>query len=100
MAGRSEQFLKEHGVYPLGRVHHNRTQAIHGGRIMLVLTRRVGEEIVINGNIRVVVTAVKGDKVRIGVSAPASVPVDRQEVHERRAQFEYECDWAQPAPTC
>jgi carbon storage regulator len=65
---------------------------------MLVLTRRVGEEIVIDGSIRVMVVAVKGDKIRLGISAPPSVPVDRKEVHERRAEFEYECDWAQPTP--
>ena len=65
---------------------------------MLVLTRRVGEEIVIDGNIRVTVVAVKGDKVRLGIIAPPSVAVDRKEVHERRAEFEYERDGAQPAP--
>ena len=65
---------------------------------MLVLTRRVGEEIVINGNIHVMVVAVKGDKVRLGISAPPSVTVDRKEVHDRRAEFEYEWDWAQSAP--
>lgn len=63
---------------------------------MLVLTRRVGEEIVIAGNIRVIVTAVKGEKVRIGICAPPAVAVDRKEVHERRAEFAFECDWAQP----
>jgi carbon storage regulator len=52
---------------------------------MLVLTRRCGEEIVIGGNIHVTVLSVQGDKVRIGIAAPRSVPVDRQEVHERRA---------------
>ena len=57
-----------------------------------VLTRRIGEEIVIDGNIRVVVTAVKGDKVRLGISAPSSVPVDRKEVHDRRAEFAPEPD--------
>lgn len=51
---------------------------------MLVLTRRVGEEIVIDGNIRIMVTAIIGNKVRIGVVAPESVRVDRQEIHERR----------------
>jgi carbon storage regulator len=51
---------------------------------MLVLSRRVGEEIVIDGNIRVVIVAVQGNKVRIGVEAPANVPVDRLEIHERR----------------
>jgi len=54
---------------------------------MLVLTRRIGEEIVIQGDIRVTVVAVKGDKVRLGIEAPDSVRIDRQEVHERRAGF-------------
>ncbi len=51
---------------------------------MLVLTRRPGEEIVIDGNIRVTVVSVKGDRIRIGIEAPPSVVVDRQEIHERR----------------
>lgn len=54
---------------------------------MLVLTRRIGEEIVIAGNIYVSVVAVKGDRVRLGISAPDSVPVDRKEVYERRQAF-------------
>lgn len=54
---------------------------------MLVLSRRVGEEIVINDNIRVTVVAVKGDRVRLGIVAPRDVNVDRSEVHERRMQF-------------
>lgn len=60
---------------------------------MLVLTRRLGEEIVINGNIRVKLVLVQGDKIRLGITAPASVPVDRAEVHERRAEFGYLPDW-------
>ena len=55
---------------------------------MLVLTRRVGEEIIIGDSIRVSVIGVKGSNVRIGVTAPASVKVDRKEVHEQRLQFE------------
>ncbi len=51
---------------------------------MLVLTRKVGEEIVIGDNIHVAVVGIRGDKVRIGVSAPKDVVVDRQEVHEKR----------------
>ena len=54
---------------------------------MLVLTRRLGEEIVIAGNIRINVVAVHGDRVRLGISAPDSVTVDRQEIHERRMSF-------------
>jgi carbon storage regulator len=51
---------------------------------MLVLTRRIGEKIVIDGGITVTVVAIRGDKVRLGVNAPPSVLVDRSEVHERR----------------
>jgi carbon storage regulator len=54
---------------------------------MLVLTRRVGEEIVIGGDIRITVSAIQGNRVRIGVHAPDSVRVDRKEVSERRAEF-------------
>lgn len=54
---------------------------------MLVLTRKVGEEIVINGNIRVTITLIKGDKVRIGITAPPDVPVHRQEILDRLSQF-------------
>jgi len=55
--------------------------------MMLVLSRRIGETIVINGNIQVKVLSVQGNKVRLGVVAPDNVSVDRQEVHERRAAF-------------
>jgi carbon storage regulator len=51
---------------------------------MLVLSRRVKEQIVISNNIVVTVVSVRGDKVRLGVVAPSDVTVDRQEVHERR----------------
>jgi carbon storage regulator len=54
---------------------------------MLVLTRKLGEEIVIGQDIRVKVVSVQGDRVRLGIEAPRSVPVDRLEVHERRAEF-------------
>jgi len=51
---------------------------------MLILTRRVGEELVIAEKIRVVVLEVRGDRIRLGIMAPASVRVDRQEVSQRR----------------
>jgi carbon storage regulator len=53
---------------------------------MLVLTRRVGEEIIIANNIHITVVSVRGECVRLGIAAPPSVPVDRQEVHQRRQQ--------------
>ena len=59
---------------------------------MLVLTRREGEEIVIAGNIRVAVVSVEGGKVRLGVSAPASVPVHRKEVLDRAAGVTHAVD--------
>jgi len=51
---------------------------------MLVLSRRPGEEIIISGGIRVRVVSVQGGKVRLGIAAPPSVRVDRQEIHDRR----------------
>ncbi len=54
---------------------------------MLVLTRSVGETIVIDGNIRVTVMGVQGDRVRVGIDAPENVRVDRQEVHQRRTEY-------------
>jgi carbon storage regulator len=59
---------------------------------MLVLTRNVGEKIVIDGNIQVTVVAIKGNKVRIGIEAPENVRVDREEVHQRRNEFAAEPD--------
>jgi carbon storage regulator len=55
---------------------------------MLVLTRRPGEEVVIGGNIRIVVTEVGGQRVRLGITAPKDVRVDRAEVDARRALTE------------
>jgi carbon storage regulator len=47
---------------------------------MLVLSRRIGEEIVIAGNILVTVVAIKGQRIRLGITAPPSVPVTRREL--------------------
>ena len=55
--------------------------------IMLVLTRKIGEAIVIGASIRVTVVAISGGKVRIGIAAPKEVVVDRQEVHAIRQSF-------------
>ena len=55
---------------------------------MLVLTRKVGEQIVIDGNIIVTVVGMDGNKIRLGITAPRSCPVDRAEVHERRMSEE------------
>lgn len=50
---------------------------------MLVLTRKAGEEIVIDGGIRITILALGGERVRVGVTAPPDVRVDRSEVRDR-----------------
>ncbi|MFO7324264.1 MAG: carbon storage regulator CsrA [Pseudomonadota bacterium] len=50
---------------------------------MLILTRRVGEAVVIGEEVTVTVLGVKGNQVRIGVNAPKSVTVHRDEIYER-----------------
>jgi carbon storage regulator len=53
---------------------------------MLVLTRRVGETIVIDQDIRITIVSVRGERVRLGITAPRMVQVDREEIHERRTE--------------
>jgi carbon storage regulator len=55
-----------------------------GGITMLVLTRKLNETIVIDGLIRVTVLGIMGNKMRIGVSAPEHIQVDREEIAQRR----------------
>lgn len=50
---------------------------------MLILTRRVGESLVIGGNVTVTVLGVKGRSVRVGINAPKSVAIHREELFKR-----------------
>ena len=51
---------------------------------MLVLSRRVGEKIIIGDDIEVMVLGIQGNQCRIGVSAPKDVEIDREEIRERK----------------
>ena len=64
---------------------------------MLILTRRVGETVMIGEDVTVTVLGVKGNQVRIGVNAPRDVAVHREEIFERIKREEQEGD-SRPGP--
>ena len=53
---------------------------------MLVLTRKPGESIIIDGRIAVKIVRVEGDTVKVGIAAPAEVPVHREEIYREIRQ--------------
>ena len=57
---------------------------------MLILTRRVGETLMIGDEVTVTVLGVKGNQVRIGVNAPKNVAVHREEIYDRIANEQVE----------
>jgi carbon storage regulator len=59
-------------------------KAVKEGDIMLVLTRKVGEEIVIGGDVKITVVSIGPCRVKLGVEAPRETAIDRGEVHERK----------------
>ena len=65
---------------------------------MLVLSRKVGEEIVIGNDVRIKVVEMQGGNVRIGIVAPKNVVVDRQEIHQKRINSQNEWDSLPPTP--
>ena len=50
---------------------------------MLILTRRIGEKLIINENVTVTIMAAKGSQIRLGIEAPRDVQVHREEIFQR-----------------
>jgi carbon storage regulator len=65
---------------------------------MLILSRKLGESIVIDGRIHVKVMRVEGDVVKLGIEAPAEIPVHRQEVYEEIQRNNQQAMTKQNAP--
>ena len=62
---------------------------------MLILTRRVGEKLIIGENVIVTVLGVKGTQIRIGIDAPAEIQVHREEIFKRIQRERAEAERAQ-----
>jgi carbon storage regulator len=53
---------------------------IHGGTIMLVLSRKLNEKVLIGSNITIQVLEVRGNRIRLGIEAPGNVAISREEL--------------------
>lgn len=53
---------------------------------MLVLNRRIGEKLIIGGNIEVTILAIKGGQIRVGIEAPKEISVIREEIKDKYPQ--------------
>ena len=67
------------------------------GTEMLILTRKMGESIVINQNIYVTILGINGNQIRLGIDAPTAIPVHREEIHLKIQEQEDSPENYQPA---
>jgi carbon storage regulator len=65
---------------------------------MLILSRKLGESLVIDGRIHVKIVRVEGDVIKIGIEAPADIPVHRKEVYEEIQRSNQQALTRQDAP--
>ena len=63
---------------------------------MLILTRKVGESVLIGDDISITVLSVRGNQVKLGVQAPKEVSVHREEIYQRIKQTQDESDNGSP----
>ena len=61
---------------------------------MLILTRRVGEILIIGDDITITVLGIRGHQVRLGINAPKEVPVHREEIYQRIQQEKHKNETA------
>jgi carbon storage regulator len=67
-------------------------------KVVLILTRKIGESVIINEDITVTVLGIKGNQIRIGVDAPRHVSVHREEIYQRVKKEELEEEEEEATP--
>ena len=67
---------------------------------MLILTRRVGETVMIGDEVTITVLGVKGNQVRVGINAPKDIAVHRKEVYERIKHEQQGCNGDSRCESC
>ena len=67
-------------------------------KIVLILTRRIGESVIINEDITVTVLGIKGNQIRVGIDAPRHVSVHREEIYQRMKTEELEEEEEEATP--